>query len=858
MDRASKLDKNHRLRFGAAARAIAFVVAVVLLAATVSPAAAQDVSTPPIDNGTSPAGGPCDVSSDTAAAADDTRPRNLTLLVHRIAVNGNVEVRTDSANTVSAVFWLRVAIMRDNKVVRPTGFVAGALKVDNGTVLVDDLYGYYQHVRFYEIDPDFAADPAVVTVCIPEGTVEYDGGTNGHVEATFPIGQPLTVELSADSPVAAQNDGGGTFEFDIRLGRAVSSRADDESHTSLECSTFVCPDISLSEGHVTRLSWRFGGDKQHIRATVRHYRPDGTTIRIHIPAGGFAIEQATSADEFNRASNVLEVRVLPAPLSIQGSTAPSVDSGFSGTVGTYSVGNRDDLSWSLAGPDSGDMSISESGELSFNSEHVYATGADSDGDDIYEVTVEAVDAAGVRSGSVDVTVTVLPLSIQGSTAPSVDSGFSGTVGTYSAGDRDDLSWSLTGPDSGDMSISESGELSFNSEHVYATGADTDGDDIYEVTVETIGTAGDADSMDVAITVRGGGPEIGAVRFYSSPRPNGVHAEGHYIQMSVRFDRRIVVTGEPYLELSVGDVTRKLVYGGVDYNYAFFKYFVERGDQDDDGVSLEANSLRLNGGSITGPSEWRGTGPDDLPAVLTHAAVADNSGYRVSAPLLRVEGATRLEVISGSSGVVGSYKTISDGTNTKWSLAGSDSEHMSIDRNGDLSFSGEYVYANEADSDGDNIYEVTVLAEQQLALEDGTVTIFAFRDVDVKVSAGGSEIESVSFHTIPDSRNAYGHGNAVEVSVRFNEWVDIQGQPYLELNIGGAIRNAVHDRTEGYSAIFRYEIALGDNDDDGISVAENSLRLNGGSITDEGLLHAPLTHSAVADDPLHKVLAPGGL
>ena len=49
-------------------------------------------------------------------------------------------------------------------------------------------------------------------------------------------------------------------------------------------------------------------------------------------------------------------------------------------------------------------------------------------------------------------------------------------------------------------------------------------------------------------------------------------------------------------------------------HAHFSYTVQQGDQDDDGISIPANALSLNGGTITAAD-----GATD--ADLTHAAVA---------------------------------------------------------------------------------------------------------------------------------------------------------------------------------------------------------------------------------------------
>ena len=65
-----------------------------------------------------------------------------------------------------------------------------------------------------------------------------------------------------------------------------------------------------------------------------------------------------------------------------------------------------DVTWGLSGDDAGDFSIAN-GSLRFQSTPDHENPADSDGDNVYNVTVEASD--GTDTGSLDVTVTVTNL-----------------------------------------------------------------------------------------------------------------------------------------------------------------------------------------------------------------------------------------------------------------------------------------------------------------------------------------------------------------------------------------------------------------------------------------------------------------
>ena len=94
-------------------------------------------------------------------------------------------------------------------------------------------------------------------------------------------------------------------------------------------------------------------------------------------------------------------------LSISGITTTSYAENGTSDVATYAVAGADTdstITWSLAGDDSGDFSISSAGVLTFSSSPDYENAADADTDNVYEVTINASD--GTNEGSLDVTVTV--------------------------------------------------------------------------------------------------------------------------------------------------------------------------------------------------------------------------------------------------------------------------------------------------------------------------------------------------------------------------------------------------------------------------------------------------------------------
>ncbi len=82
----------------------------------------------------------------------------------------------------------------------------------------------------------------------------------------------------------------------------------------------------------------------------------------------------------------------------------------------------------------------------------------------------------------------------------------------------------------------------------------------------------------------------------TPPANGTYADGDNLDFTVNFDENVTVTGSPHLSLTVGSATRNAAYaGGTGTSALSFRYTVQAGDSDSNGVTVD--SLTLNGGAI---------------------------------------------------------------------------------------------------------------------------------------------------------------------------------------------------------------------------------------------------------------------
>ena len=121
-----------------------------------------------------------------------------------------------------------------------------------------------------------------------------------------------------------------------------------------------------------------------------------------------------------------------------------------------------------------------------------------------------------------------------------------------------------------------------------------------------------------------GPSIASVAIISDPGEDGAYGDGDEIRVSVAFTPpgEVTVTGTPQLTLDIGGAARTADYKTFNYDGVtslVFAYTVMASEDDSDGISIPANAISLNGGTI---------GSADADANLDHAAVPANAGHRV--------------------------------------------------------------------------------------------------------------------------------------------------------------------------------------------------------------------------------------
>ena len=356
----------------------------------------------------------------------------------------------------------------------------------------------------------------------------------------------------------------------------------------------------------------------------------------------------------------------------------------------------DVTNWRTSGTDGGDFTISQDGELSFRSTPDYERPADSNRDNVYLVTVQASD--GRNYGSLEVTVTVTDHNesnpvVSGRNTLTFRENTTSTLYTYSARDRDrgaEIMWSVRGTDSDDFTIGDKGELSFGSSPNHEQPADSDSDNVYEITV--VASDGSNEGvLDVTVTVTevNEGPEIsGTTSITVSENHEAVLATytGRDPEDAITEITRWSVTGRDGGDFTINEDGELTFRSPPDY---------ERPADSDRDNEYEV-TVRASDGQVYGTYDVTVTveAVDEVPELRRGSR--DSFSYREN----------------GASDLYTYRATDPEGTEVAWSVSGTDGEDFAISESGVLSFEEPPDYDDPADEDRNNEYEVTVVATDQ--------------------------------------------------------------------------------------------------------------------------------------------------
>ena len=119
------------------------------------------------------------------------------------------------------------------------------------------------------------------------------------------------------------------------------------------------------------------------------------------------------------------------------------------------------------------------------------------------------------------------------------------------------------------------------------------------------------------------PRIESLEITSSPSADNRYLLGERIQITLVYDEAVSVTGAPQLTIRIGTLDRVGTYTAAASTPTMlrFEYTVTGTDYDRSGISVPANSLDLNAGTIKSTSS-------DVDAALLHREIGDKEMHKV--------------------------------------------------------------------------------------------------------------------------------------------------------------------------------------------------------------------------------------
>ena len=382
---------------------------------------------------------------------------------------------------------------------------------------------------------------------------------------------------------------------------------------------------------------------------------------------------------------------------------------------TASDPERRPITWSIAGTDNGAFAIDSSGNLRFSSQPDHETPTDSGGNNVYDIQVVATDDGnngdgtpsplGTLPSTFDVTVTVTPVNeppaVSGDTVPTVDENTEDFSRTYTASDPEGsastFTWSLSGTDSGDFNIDRNtGELTFRNTPDYERPADSGGNNEYLVAVRATDEGNLRGELNVTITV------------------NDVNEAP-------------TITGDETLSFPENSTRSVATYRATDPERGTITWLLDGDDGGDFNISDTGVLNFANVPDFENPADLNGD--NDYQVTVQ----ARDDGFRTASleVVITVTNSTGAEepTITTTSRPVLTYRENGTGTaytfratdpqrgTIRWSLDGDDAGDFLISESGALTFRNPPDFESPADQDGDNVYEITVVATDEQDLTD---------------------------------------------------------------------------------------------------------------------------------------------
>ena len=523
----------------------------------------------------------------------------------------------------------------------------------------------------------------------------YDGRYYGSFDVTVtvtPVNEPPTITTTSSSATALR-------QKENQTSRLYTYRASDPERSAV---TWL---IGGTDGRFFTIDER--GQFSFSENSPPDFEQPGDSGRDNV----YDVTIQARDDGFNTASQPVTVTVANDTEGVEPTISnrrPPTTYRENGTSAVYtfraSDPQRGPITWSLQGDDRGDFTITRDsggrGVLAFSGPPDYENPSDSDRQNDYELTVIASGEDG-HSDRLSFTITVTAVDegpeVSGPSAFTIAENRGLPNAVYTARDPEGANvarWTLGGRDGGDFFITQGGTLYFRSPPDYERPADSNRDNIYEVSIQPAdGRNTGSYPVTVTVTDVNEAPEIrrGSTTSFTQPENRTTRLYTY----SATDPERGTVTW------SVGGTDGRFFTIDERGQFSFKEEsppdFDTPGDVGGDNlynINIEARDPEFNTASL--PVTVMVTEINETP-VITRQGNAPGS----------------VPENHGVNRVLARY-TASDPERpsvriTRWSTAGRDGGDFVINALGELRFRNTPDYERPADSNRDNVYEVTIRA-----------------------------------------------------------------------------------------------------------------------------------------------------
>lgn len=332
-------------------------------------------------------------------------------------------------------------------------------------------------------------------------------------------------------------------------------------------------------------------------------------------------------------------------------------------------------------------------------------------------------------------------------------------------------------------------------------------------------------------------------------PDATYVALQHLDFTVNVSEQVTVDtagGTPAIVVTIGSTPVQALYvAGSGTNALLFRYTVQTGNQDADGIEL-GSTIITNGGPLkdAAGNDIIGTlnGAGSTANILVDAT--DPQVTSVTVPVDKVYDATEnLEFTLHFTESV-AVNTAAGTPSLSLTIGGATKQASYVSGTGTNDLLFRYtVQTGDNDTDG-----ITLGAN--INANGGTIKDAAGNNAALLMNGVGSTANVKVDSTVPEvtevtvpADGAYRAGQHLNFTVAFSENVEVNttgGTPYISLTIGGTTVNAPFVSGSGTTQLlFRYTVQAGDEDPNGI-VPGAAIVLNGGTIKDAAGRNAVLT------------------